>query len=337
MGPEQVAQAVALNNDGRSVRYIANTLGIPRSTVSDALQKFRETGVYTRRPGQGRRRATNHIQDRFLRMQALRDRTVTASALVQRLNDVHNNRVSVYTVRRRLNEGGLRSRRPATGPLLTVEHRRQRLEFAREHADWGLEDWSAVLFTDESRFTLYKSDGRDRVWRRTGERFAEACLSTKVPFGGGGVMMWAGISLTANTELVRIRDGTITADRYIQQCLEEHVMPFAPFLGENFRLMQDNARPHIARITRAYLQEVGITLLQWPARSPDLNPMEHAWDMLGRRIRRNHEEFPTLDRLAEALTAEWNQIHQEDFAVLIRSMPDRMAAVIRARGGHTSY
>jgi transposase len=65
MSPEEVAQAVALHNDGRSIRYIANLLGIPRSTVSDAIQRFRETGSYARKPGQGRRRVTNAVEDQM--------------------------------------------------------------------------------------------------------------------------------------------------------------------------------------------------------------------------------------------------------------------------------
>jgi DNA-binding transcriptional MocR family regulator len=153
MSPGEVAQAVALHNDGRSIRYIANLLGIPRSTVSDAIQRFRETGSYARRPGQGRRRATNAVEDRFLRLQSLRELTLPATALSRRLADLH-------TVLRRLREHNLTSHPPATGPRLNAEHPRQRLEFARTHADWGMNEWRRVLFTDESRFTRYSPDRR---------------------------------------------------------------------------------------------------------------------------------------------------------------------------------
>lgn len=82
MWQKQVSQVLALQIDGRSVGYIANALGFPRCTVTDTLQRFLQTGTYTRRPEQGKRRAINRIQDRFLRMQELRDRKVIASALV---------------------------------------------------------------------------------------------------------------------------------------------------------------------------------------------------------------------------------------------------------------
>jgi hypothetical protein len=73
---------------------------------------------------------------------------------------------------------------------------------------------------------------------------------------------------------------------YIRQCLEAHVVPYAPFVGENFLFMHDNARPHIARIVTTYLDTVEIPPLEWPARSPDMNPIEHVWDTLGRTVKK---------------------------------------------------
>ena len=337
MRPEQVAQAVALRDDGRAIRYIADRLAVPRSTVSDAIERFRETGLYSRRPGQGRRRATNDNDDRFLRLQVLRERTVPATALARRLEDVRGTVVSPDTVRRRLREQNMLSRVPATGPLLNAGHRRQRLQFSRTYAEWDLDDWRNVLFTDESRFTRYSPDGRKRVWRRPGERYAQSCFSPRVQFGGGGVMVWGGISLEARTDLVILQGGNINADRYIRECLEQHVVPYMPRIGENFLLMQDNARPHIAQVTRQYLTDTGNEVLDWPPRCPDLNPIEHMWDKLGRRLRENYGEFETVAALEQALVNEWEQIPQDAIVTLIQSMPERMRAVIQARGGNTRF
>ena len=88
-------------------------------------------------------------------------------------------------------------------------------------------------------------------------------------------MVWGGISLTARTALVIIDGGSLTAHRYITEIPEPHVMPFSPFIGSSFVFMHDNARPYTAHIVRDYLNEIGITQMDWLARSSDMNPIEH--------------------------------------------------------------
>ncbi|EFN78924.1 Transposable element Tc3 transposase, partial [Harpegnathos saltator] len=99
----------------------------------------------------------------------------------------------------------------------------------------------------------------------------------------------------------------------------------------------DNARLHTARRILDFFHEVGINRLDWPANSPDLNPIEHLWDNLGRKVR-NHVPAPqSLRELRIILENEWNTITQDETKRLIRSMPDYMDEVIRARGTRTHY
>lgn len=337
LDPSDVAKAVALAEDGRSIRYISNALGYSRSAIHRALVRYRETNSFTRRPGSGRKRATTVHDDRFLRLSALRNRHLTAVSHKISLQRTRNVQVSVSTVQRRLHEANLHAKRPLKGPELEVHHRRTRLEFVQNHIDWNEDNWGKVLFTDESKFNLRFADGRLRVWRRVNERYAECTFTPKVPFGGGGFLVWGGVSMDARTDLVFIENGSLTAERYIEEILLPHVLPYAPFIGDEFILMQDNARPHAARIVRGFFDEVEITAMDWPPRSPDLNPIEHVWDMLGRRIRSRQPPPETLNELRDALTEEWNAIPQDSIRELIRSMHRRLQAVRRARGGNTRY
>jgi hypothetical protein len=110
------------------------------------------------RPGQGRRRTTTAQWDRFLLLQSLRHRTLTATALQVMTLGRYQFQISANTVRRRLAEHDLRPRKPARGPQLTAARRRVRLLFAQNHVDWELDQWRLVMFSDASRFCLDHSD-----------------------------------------------------------------------------------------------------------------------------------------------------------------------------------
>jgi hypothetical protein len=139
-------------------------------------------------------------------------------------------------------------------------------------------------------------------------------------------MVCGGISLEGRTELVSVNLGRLTADRYVTTILEPHVVPYAPYIGENFILMNDNARPHTAQIVRQYLYEVRIVIVNWPARSADLNPIEHLWDNMGRSLKTLHQPYRNLE-----------YIDQNEIRTLTSSIGRRCQAVINARGGNTRY
>lgn len=334
---EQVARIIALIEDGRTQTYVANLMNINQSSVSRAVSRYRETGNYRRRPVFGRPRCTSRQDDRYLRLQALRLRHVTARQLQNDLNNVRNTRVSSQTVRNRLRESGIRARVAVTVPHLTRAHRVARLRFAREHVNWTINDWAHVLFTDESRFSLFASDRRIPVYRRDGERYSECNMRPNSNFRGGSIMVWGGISINGRTELAVVNGGAMTADRYIRDILEPYVVPFEPYIGDGFILMHDNARPHVARIVSEYLEEVGLEVLDWPAVSPDMNPIEHVWDHLLLKLKLRNVAPRNLLELEHAIVEEWDNLDEFYIRRLIESMPNRMRAVIRARGGNTRY
>jgi transposase len=275
----QVARAVALIQHGHSIRHVSRDLRVSPSVIQRLWNRFRETGQYVRRAGQGRNRKTIQNQDRFLVLFSLRKRTATARDLLNDLRRAHGIEISDQTVRNRLKEANFKPRRPVRAPRLTQHHKAARMRFALDHRDWQLRHWTPVLFTDEPRFLLTRCDGRVRVYRRPGERYTAATVQEVDRFGRGSVMVWAGISIDNGTDLVVV-PGRLNAMNYIENILEDHVVPAVYGVGQNCILMQDNAKPHTAGITRNFLQESGIQVMEWPALSPDLNPIEYMWDEL---------------------------------------------------------
>ncbi|KAL0193070.1 hypothetical protein M9458_011366, partial [Cirrhinus mrigala] len=115
---------------------------------------------------------------------------------------------------------------------------------------------------------------------------------------------------------------------YRDEILKPLVRPYAGVVGPGFLLMQDNARPHVAGVCQQFLQDEGIDAMDWPAHSPDLNPIEHIWDIMSRSIHQRHVAPQTVQELVDAL---------ETIRHLIRSMPRHCREVIQARGGHAHY
>ena len=150
-------------------------------------------------------------------------------------------------------------------------------------------------------------------------------------------MVWGGISLSGRTDLHVFRRGGVTAAVYRDDILHPLVRPYAGAVGENFILMDDNAPPHRAHIVRDYLEQESIQRMDWPARSPDLNPIEHVWDMLQVGLSAQEHAPSTLEELGNDLVQQWNRIPQDSISHLIQSLPRRCQAVLDARGGHTRY
>lgn len=337
LAPTEIARALEMRRNGQTYRVISRDLRRPVSTIHRSIQRFRETGTYVRRAGQGRKRRTSSRDDRFIRLRVRRNPRLTAVQARHELEAVRGVTVSERTVRRRFEEAGLGSFVPAKAPRLEVNHRRNRLTFAQEHRLWNADQWSKVLFSDECRILLNQIDGRQSIYRRKGERYIQTNFETTVAYGGGSIMVWAGICLGARTDLVVIDRGSLTADRYIREVLEENVVPFAPYIGDDFVFMQDNARPHTARVTQAYLNDMNITVMEWPARSPDMNPIEHVWDLLKRKVKSRIPAPANVGELRIAVVEEWRRLSQETIDNIILSMPRRVETLIRARGGNTRY
>ena len=148
-------------------------------------------------------------------------------------------------------------------------------------------------------------------------------------------MVWAAIVNGFGSPLVVI-DGNLNAQRYRGDILAHHVIPLLHNNANISMFQHDNATSHTARDTVTFLRTKNIDFIDdWPANSPDLNPIEHVWDSLDRRSRRRSNLPVNVNELRQALSQEWNTITQAGINTLDKSMRRRCTAVVNSRGGHT--
>lgn len=329
-------EVLALAREGMRHGDIAARVGIARRTVIRILQRHAITGNLEPGKSTGPPRKTTARQDRALFRMVRQDRYKSARFLTERMRNLYGVRAGRKTINNRLVERGYRARRPLRKTPLTAYHRRMRLAWAQRWRNLTVVHWQHIIFGDESRFQLYPVDGRMRVRRLPGERFLEDCQVDRVQAGGGSIHVWGAFHNDAKSPLVPL-DRNVNGVVY-RDILRDTLVPFArQHFGDNFRYQDDNATPHHARVVTAYLQQEDITKMEQPSRSPDCNPIEHLWDELGRAVNNMDNPPQNLNELRQALIDKWADIPVERLQHLVASMPRRLAAIIRTRGGATRY
>lgn len=169
---------------------VALEFGVATSTISRIVSRYREQGDINREVGSGRPRKTTPRQDREIRKQVKVHPLKTAVEVTDYVNEHLEVNVGVHTVRRRLRESELYARRPAKKPYISSINRKKRLDFAKRHMHWTSEQWAKVLWSDESKFNLFSSDGIRYVRRPPGRRYSPRYQVPTIKHGGGSVMVW---------------------------------------------------------------------------------------------------------------------------------------------------
>ncbi|GFV38941.1 HTH_Tnp_Tc3_2 domain-containing protein [Trichonephila clavipes] len=150
---------------GRTQLEVSEELGITQSVNFRLWQRFQDEGNVGRCYSTGLPRVTTPNEDRYLAVTAKRNRQNTASDLFRQLSSATGTTVSRQTVYRRLEHIGLYARRPVRCVPLTATHYRLRLTWSSEHALWTPQQWSFVMFSDKSRFSLQSDSRRTLIWR----------------------------------------------------------------------------------------------------------------------------------------------------------------------------
>ncbi|GFY01070.1 transposable element Tc3 transposase [Trichonephila clavipes] len=165
----------------------------------------------------------------------------------------------------------------------------------------------------------------------------ETRFSLSSDYGGRGVLVWGGIMLSRRTDLHIFDAGSVNGTRYCNEILLLYVRLFRGAMGLQFLFMDDNAPCHRTVAAEQLLESKDIERMDWPARSPDLNPIEHVWDFLGRRLAARTLPLETIRELRLALQDEWAAVPQQLIDTLILSMGRRCETCLAVRGDHIPY
>jgi len=215
-----------------------------------------------------------------------------------------------------------------------VEQRKKRLAWAKKFAKWDEKRWESVLFSDESTFCILGNHGSSYVRRFPGEEFKPECLDLSVKHPTK-IMVW-GCMAASGVGRLHIVDGMVNAKKYVE-ILNKCMLPSANHLFPGDYIFQDDNAPcHRAKIVKEWMNGNEVQTIDWPAQSPDLNPIENLWHKLSLEIAKRHPR--TKHELIESLNNAWNQIiTHEHLQNLVHSMPNRCRLVCKSKGWPIKY
>src|SRR5258708_3553467 len=321
---------LSLLDQGKSCRKIVLATGVHYSTVSKLRSQLRSALAKAQGGWPSKLNSTTiHHAIQIIST----GRAETASQVTKSLQETLPESVSVQTVQRALKKTGLKAVVKAKRPALSQHHHRERLDFAKSHQHWTVEDWKRVIWSDETKINRLGSDGRKWVWKKKeglSDRLGEGTLK----FGGGHVMLWGCFGWDGVGDACKM-----DANLYVS-ILEDELQNSLQYWGktpEEVVFQQDNDPKHTSKKAKTWLADHGFDVMVWPPQSPDLNPIEHLWGHLKRKLAEYQEPPASIQELWTRVQKEWDDIGEQECRNLIESMPRRVEAVLKAKGGHTKY
>jgi transposase len=333
-------QIIALREQQYTLEDVSKKTKVKKETVREVLRKWKQHHTIQDLPKTGRATMVDaRTRRRLARMaQSGEVKTAPELSLVAASHDIVH--FSASTARRVMHEQGLKAMHMVKKPLLTREHKRKRLEFARAHRDWTVEQWKQVIFSDETLIPARSSDAHKVVWTKPTHALNPKLVIPTVQGGGVAIMVWGCISQYGFHDLILL-DGTVDGAGYAK-VLQDYLLPIIQqYFGQHPCIFQqDGASVHRTNKAVTFFHEHNLQVLEWPAHSPDLNIIEHVWHYLKERVRQlpiASSKENLWSNVQMVLECMWSEEMTQKVNELYESLPNRMQAVVDAHGGNTRY
>jgi transposase len=325
---------LSLLDSGYSGHEISSQTGVSNATISRLRSR---NCPYIKKASGGRPSKLSEQDIRYAIRLIGTGKAENAVQVTKTLQNSTNQSISVQTVRNGMKEVRMKAVVKKKRPLLTKRHRRERLVFALSHKDWTMEDWKKVVWSDETKINRLGSDGRKWVWKKDGEGLSDRLVEGTKKFGGGSLMMWGCMTWEGVGYACKI-DGLMDGDLYVK-ILDKTFKKVSGFLIKPRMTLSSSKimTQHTCKKAKKWFEDHQYPVMEWPAQSPDINPIEHLWHHLKRRLAEYEVPPKGILELWDRVEEEWNKIEPEVCQNLIESMPRRVEAVIKAKGGYTKY
>lgn len=311
-----------LNLGISNIKKLMKAAGTSKSTIMRIKRKIK-SGQSIERKARNDSRSVLKTEDHY-RISALSTKHPKWSnkRIAKRAALLGSPLVTRWTIGRYLISNNWDRWTPAPIPILTPAQKNIRVAWCKKHIN---RRWNKVIFSDESSFQFFRHKikllGKERVKRM-------------VPKHSPSVMVWGAMSIRGVTAL-KFVTGTINSERYCSILNDFLLKTGQALYPDGYFFVQDNAPCHKSTYSMKWLKENKVRVIEWPAASPDLNPIENLWQIIKRKV--EDQEPKTIIDWKNSIEKIWDETSHDLLNNLIKSMPRRCQMCIDANGDTIKY